>query len=369
MLALLVAMLEARPVAASSPCRPAWTVTPSAPMASGKLAAVAAASPQAVWVVGDGLAAQWDGAQWHAYDLPGEALHGVAVGPAGVWAVGTAGDEGVVDRWDGNAWQRALTTWPHDVGTPARRYLYAVDAQRADDVWVVGIDYRRSYSGGEPYAYSVVLHWDGRSWIELPRLHLADAEFVAVSSASASDVWLAGDDGSDRGLAAHWDGRRWRIFHLDGPPENDGVYLSSIVRHANGAVTLFGSAGGGADQLTASSAGLVFRWNGRAWRRTVLEPYGDYITYDAAAAIPRRGVWIVGNDTDIFQQQAGSELFTVEHPHGRLSLPGGHVLSSLAWDGTTLWGVGWIGTGFADPENDYTYKDFAPLVMRYGCLR
>jgi hypothetical protein len=111
-----------------------------------------------------------------------------------------------------------------------------------------------------------------------------DAAFRTVSSSSATDVWLAGDDATGRGLAAHWDGHRLRIFHLEGPPQSGGVYLTSLVRQPNGKITLFGSADGGDDQLTFSSAGLLFRWNGSTWWRTVLDPCASYVTYEAAAA-------------------------------------------------------------------------------------
>jgi hypothetical protein len=117
------------------------------------LAAVSGTAPNDVWIVGDvefpsentgdldpaGELWHWDGQAWSsiAYPAPvaffGSSFGSVqALSTSNVWALGTAGLNGLVYHWDGTAW--AFEPLPID----ASQSFYALAASKSGDVWTVG---------------------------------------------------------------------------------------------------------------------------------------------------------------------------------------------------------------------------------------
>jgi hypothetical protein len=192
-------------------------------------------------------------------------------------------------------------------------------------------------------------------------------------------VWvIANPDGlAANGIALHWDGRRWRTFHLRGPvPVNVGGSLSLQSLTAVGphdirvAATAYAPSEG-ADNVTW---GVIFRWNGRRWIRRIpkgraaVSP-GTGWSYDAILARSPTEVWVAANDASEFVQEAGAELFITgksTKKSMRQQLSQGYVIEAMASDTHTLWAVGWIGSGRGNP-NDYSYAHARPLIEHYGC--
>ena len=90
--------------------------------------------------------------------------------------------------------------------------LSSVAAYSRDDVWVVGSKWSGYPSGAQSDqigARSLVLHWDGGGWAEVPD---PDPSYIqqlfGVAVVNGSDVWVVGtssdnEDSSDNGMIAH----------------------------------------------------------------------------------------------------------------------------------------------------------------------
>jgi len=96
----------------------------------------------------------------------------------------------------------------------------------------------RAGNFGNPFELGVVLHWDGRTWTQVPTPlgDLHDVVPSGVVATSANSVWVIANGSLEAyGVAMHWDGRRWRIFHLRGPiaaDEGGSLTLNSLTAAA-----------------------------------------------------------------------------------------------------------------------------------------
>src|SRR5947207_5093252 len=99
--------------------------------------------------------------------VPGElsALH--VASPTDAWAVGDAGGEALAERWDGLEWHTGVAVTPGDASR-----LFGVTASTADDAWAVG-----SWDQG-PNHHGLIEHWDGQAWNQVPTTALADLNAV-----------------------------------------------------------------------------------------------------------------------------------------------------------------------------------------------
>lgn len=130
------------------------------------LAAVSGTGPDNIWAVGgqtrqaDGLAIplamQWDGTEWRVHELPdvGNAFyHGVyAASPTAVWAVGqfVAGSEVYFLHWDGRSWHRVRP--PGAASGEGLLDMYEdIHGTGPDNVWAVGSRWNRS---SHPHYYT-----------------------------------------------------------------------------------------------------------------------------------------------------------------------------------------------------------------------
>ena len=85
----------------------------------------------------------------------------------------------------------AWTMTPGAPSLPADARLNAVSARTVQDAWVVG-----TYRGPQDDNGGVMLaeHWNGSVWTQTPtpNVQFFDENLLAVSPASASDVWAVG---------------------------------------------------------------------------------------------------------------------------------------------------------------------------------
>jgi hypothetical protein len=78
--------------------------------------------------------------------------------------------------------------------------LTSVATISASDAWAAG------YDGNN----TLILHWDGSSWTDVPAPSPGDEpEFLGVAATSAHSAWAVGLSGGDHTLIAHWDGTTW----------------------------------------------------------------------------------------------------------------------------------------------------------------
>ena len=96
-----------------------------------------------------------------------------AISKDDAWAVGEWRGTGgaihtLVMHWDGSSWTQAPAPdpVPYAGGTPLNA-LNGVVARAPDDVWAGG--FQTIVANGWPGQQSLILHWDGSSWSEVPR--------------------------------------------------------------------------------------------------------------------------------------------------------------------------------------------------------
>ena len=247
-----------------------------------ELHSVSAASANDVWAVGAShnvsgptrtLIEHWDGTQWSIVPSPNpdsqlNELHGVtALSARNAWAVGYRGGtknetplETLILHWDGSGWRQLPS--PNIAG--GVNQLSGITAIAANDIWAVGS------AAGAPLS----IHWDGNAWSVVPTVinsGLSTERFTAVSGTAANDVWAVGQGSgffTNQTFATirHWDGFHWtqKICYAasaSSPPEDyEGggadAYFTGVAAAARNDVWAVGVHGSGP---------MILHWDGSAW--------------------------------------------------------------------------------------------------------
>ena len=152
-----------------------WVVTPS--NTASDLNDVWIGSAKDAWAVGEnGALTHWDGSQWAAYPLAGEAgttatLRSVWGSSAtDAWAVGILG---TIAHYDGKVWNVTKTG----------------ESYSLNDVWGAGP--KDVYAVGTS---GTILHWDGTSWTE--HASGTSTSLNSVWGPDANTVYVAGEAGA-----------------------------------------------------------------------------------------------------------------------------------------------------------------------------
>ena len=280
----------------------AWGTTTSAPAGTlADLFGVAASSSSDVLAVGGynpgesptalltrPYAEHWNGSGWTATTVPLASvyspqtaqLNGVAAVAAGDgWAVGTVADPSslasrtLAYHWNGTAWQRVST--PNPAGRSQGNELAAVAARATNDVWAAG------GAGGYPEA-SLVLHWNGSTWAQVPVPSIGALDAVTVTSAS---VWVASGNKVEQ-----FNGSAWTSLPaLPGDVSIAGLAHTAAGLWAAGYQSFVCGEGG---TCTSSYAAL---WNGSTWTTVPAgggtELSGVVAAGSAVLATGGTGVW------------------------------------------------------------------------------
>lgn len=240
----------------------------------------------------------WNGSRWRAVPVPhvpGVAeLHAVAaVDRSDVWAVGSRSGRSeqirvshpLVMHWDGHRW--AVVPVP----STGPAILWSVSAVSANDVWAVGAAYHRNQDGKflDEGAQPLALHWDGAVWrtVALPWAR-PGVEIDRVAATGPHDVWLLSTGDQDvRGiLIERWDGSSWHS--IPAPFGAHDPIRGFAARSATDAWAV------GGYRFQGHSHTLAAHWNGRTWR---IAPTPDRNTDSAltdVAAVRPDDVWAVG---------------------------------------------------------------------------
>jgi hypothetical protein len=325
---------------------PAWGVEQT-PNVGGVLNGISVRAHDDIWAVGydNGevnsrtLTMHFDGAAWSVVPSPnlpdGNRLSDVvALSPNDVWAVGwTSNPSSLDDRsfsmhWDGTSW--SIVDTPQPGGASVDR-LEAVDAAGPNDVWATGL-----YWDAQTHAHSVILHWNGKSWSNVPlrapslgvttprRVCDSRTGLAGITVVSASDVWAVGD-----ATTCHYGGTAWRQVPS---PQPRGEYyelsypLEDVSAAAPNDVWAVGA------RVVETYYGvdwdsLAEHWDGTRWTLNTIQLPPGQILYgvDAVAA---DDVWAVGQD------DFGA---TIVHYDGSAW---SHVPTPAAGQGGRLGGVG-----------------------------
>ncbi len=313
----------------------AWTIvptpnpSPSPSLTYCGLEAVAAIAPDDVWAagykndVGHGgiyvgthmLVMHWDGASWEVVETPlppyyetiyqqvsGDNIRDiVALGPDDIWFLGDWVDistgldqpRGLALHWDGES--LTVSDTPFIVGTPGTG-LEAGAALAPDDIWAVG-----GGSDGDDADLSMILHWDGESWTQVPGPTPGYfSRLYDVIALAPNDVWATGDwfDGDYHVLTLHWDGTSWTPY--DSPA--GGRALAAL----------------SPDSILNLGSGTVGYWDGADWGTTGPLP-SSMISLAGADVFGPCAAWVAGRQ---FEGSVQSTFTARLNPTGPSMIPG-----------------------------------------------
>ncbi len=310
-------------------------------------------SPTDIWGVGsrgDGdvkiltLIEHWDGTSWSIVPSPSpgpnrNSLFGVAAISANdVWAVGYADRTmfsdlvTVVLHWDGSAWTQVPSPSPGSWESA----LYGVAAISTNNVWAVG------YARDSVNYRTLVEHWDGSNWsvVPSPNFGTGSNQLASISALSANDIWTVGDygaaGGSSQTLIEHWDGATWSIAPSPNVPsvQNHLAAVSAVAPSDSWAV---GYSCSGNCFSTAQRSKLALHWDGSAWNIVNLPASAGDSDYFLAVVAQPNDVWAMG---EFENQTIGQTL-------------------AMHWDGS-----GWSQAPSPDPTN--TFQEFRAVTALPG---
>jgi hypothetical protein len=211
--------------------------------------------------------------------------------------------------------------------TNVNAYLAAIATISTKNVWAVGsyADFNAAKAGQQP----LVEHWDGRAWEQVNITNKANENGIlkAISAVSADDIWAVGEIQNfiTSPLIEHWNGKQWNIIPTPSLPNGSttNALLSSVAALATDNVWAVGSysnyttspqspAQGGAasgstatDQAGATSSNgdqsgatyktFIEHWDGQQWSIVASPNVGQTSnTLQAITAISPNDIWAVG---------------------------------------------------------------------------
>lgn len=205
-------------------------------------------------------------------------LHGVDMASTDdAWAVGWSFDgtlsATVIDHWDGSAW----TELP---GSVPGGFLYGVSAISSSDAWAVGNSDN-----------ALVMHWNGTKWKQMLSPSIPGVLY-GVTATSKNDVWAVGiqnDNGHWRALTEHWDGGAW----AEVPSPVEGISASLLAVSAASTDDAWAT---GYFDTRHGVRTLIEHWDGSAWTRVPSAspgfPYDTQLT--GVTSVSTNDVWTAG---------------------------------------------------------------------------
>ncbi|MCI0352358.1 MAG: hypothetical protein L0Z53_23310 [Acidobacteriales bacterium] len=179
--------------------------------------------------------------------------------------------------------------------------LLGVAALSANDAWAVGY---RSGSQTELPIATLIVHWDGVSWTQVPSPNAAGVanQLFGIAAISANDIWAVGYAGGAP-LSMHWNGSAWSIVPVQGDSGLRSDYLTAVSGAASNHVWAVGI---GRGFYSNRAAATIRHWDGARWTKKVCRaasssnPPEDYegggpdAYFTGVSAAARNDVWAVG---------------------------------------------------------------------------
>jgi len=285
-------------IASGGPAWAATTVTSNA-FAVGSVTAASGGAKSAV-------AVRWNGSAWSQLAVPKPAGTDTeftavkAFSATDVWAVGDTAPAGSTFRQaltmhdNGATWSTSATPSP---GT-RNNTVTAVDGVSGTDAWAVGYTLDLPY--GNRIRDSLILHWNGTAWTQVPSPNNGSTYLYDVAAVSANEAWAVGYGSTAGAFVLRWNGTAWNavaapaLFSLSGVAARSGTDVW---------VT-------GAD---AAGAPALAHWNGTGWSVTPVSVTGGAGTpaLTTVAVVDPTTEWAVGYQQDATTGQGSAIAFRV----------------------------------------------------------
>jgi hypothetical protein len=232
-------------------------------------------------------------------------------------------------------WTRVPTPSP----SSQANYLSAVAAASSTDVWAVGAWYRPIATPG-----TLTEHWNGTAWsvVASPNFNQGYNELYGATAIASNDVWAVGyhnvsEYGSEKTMALHWDGTRWRIV----PTRNIGEDANMLLAVDGLASNDVWAVGFGHSSSNQVGVPLIQHWDGTRWSLSRAPNVGHgFTSLHGVAAIASNDVWAVGshNDDTLILHWNGTAWSVVPSPNGARS--DSELYSVAAVSTNDVWAVG-----------------------------
>jgi hypothetical protein len=266
-------------------------------------------------------------------------LHGVSTASeSDAWAVGwfdpsTAGEAAtastLIEHWDGTRWCEVPSPNP----STQFNVLYAVSALSADDAWAVG-----TYNASDGGIDTLIEHWDGTSWSQVaspdPSVPYLINYLFGVRTQSPSNVWAVGRYAVKTGqstLILHWNGSSWS--QMTGPDPLQYNVLHAVATY-KASVWAVGD---------ANSQTFTMQRKGASWIQSASPIVPLSATLQGMAMVSGRDGWSVGSDNS-FQLLETLILHWNGFSWSRVASPrpavDGNLNAVAATSATNAWAVG-----------------------------
>jgi hypothetical protein len=199
-------------------------------------------------------------------------LQAVAVAPhsKAAFALGThgsaKGSSPYALRRKGKRWSTVK------VANPEGSSLDGIAAGSKSKAWIVG---SRFSSTETPLIEAL----KGKKF-KVSKTKLGSGELLAVAASSRKNAWAVGATETGTGLAAHWNGRKWKLVPIPQPVSA----LSAVSTTSAKNVWALTSSDG---------APAAAHWNGHKWKITAIAAVGPNLRSIAASSAKR--AWVVGS--------------------------------------------------------------------------
>lgn len=258
------------------------------------------------------LLLHWSGRAWRTSgDTLGKNLSDISASSSNdAWAVGSEGNHGIAEHWNGSRWTASPPAQPR---TGSWR-LDGVLTLSPSNAWGVGMmRLGERYSDGFG---ALIEHWDGTTWSVIPTPSVLPAvpgeipygHLYSVAASGPNDVWAVGETGigvpstaSDT-LVEHWDGARWSVAQTPDVASPRGIafdHLFSVTAVLPTDVWAVGSYGTARFFGGRGDHPLVLHWDGLRWTGSSTPPQQRsplrWARLSGVAADRTGTVWAVGS--------------------------------------------------------------------------
>jgi hypothetical protein len=297
--------------AAAAPVRHSFVTAPL----GGRLYGVAATSPRNAWAVGltgtRSLIAHWNGTDWTQELSSRGFLRGTAAtSRPSAWAVGGTdwfSPQTLIEHWDGHAWRRVPSPSPAPGG-----YLNGVAGTSPGNAWAAGLIGGGPGTGTGPTDKTLIEHWDGHAWTQVPSPTPQPAGGLnGVAATSPANAWAVGwtgtgpdFGGTSRALIEHWDGNAWTRVPSPGNAPGARTVLNAVA-----AISPRNAWAVGSTHLGAANRAFIVHWDGTAWQRVHAPTPVPGVSLLGVAVTSPRNAWAVGQTA--FKGACGPTCATV----------------------------------------------------------